>query len=273
MMCLSVLPENMNLLRIYALVARHISIIFRSVPRVMDIFFWPVMDLLILGFLSVYLNSINIGNVNIVAMLIGGVVLWQIVDRAQNAFSTYFLEDVWYRNFLNIFITPLKLSEFFVAGAILSLLRILIVSCVMFLIAILFYKFNILSFGFALVPHVINLFLFGFALAIFINAIIIRFGSSAQVLAFGMAILVQPISAVYYPISALPVWLQYLSRLLPSSYVFESIRSIAAGNSFEPHSFFIAFGLNIFLIALTWWFFAAMFKKVKVMGKLLKVQD
>jgi ABC-2 type transport system permease protein len=263
----------MNLLRIYALVARHVSILLRSIPRVMDIFFWPVMDLLLLGFLSVYLNSINIGEVNIVAILIGGVILWQIVDRAQNAFSTYFLEDVWYRNFLNIFITPLKLSEFFVAGAILSLLRIIIVSLIMFVIALLFYHFNIFTFGLALVPHVLNLFLFGFVLAIFINAIIIRFGSSAQVLAFGMAILVQPISAVYYPVSALPTWLQYISKVLPSSYVFESIRDIAAGGKFEMFSFLIAFGLNVIYISLAWWFFVAMFRKVKKMGKLLKIQD
>lgn len=263
----------MSILRIYALVARHVVILLRSIPRVMDIFFWPVMDLLLLGFLSVYLNSINIGEVNIVAILIGGVILWQIVDRAQNAFSTYFLEDVWYRNFLNIFITPLKLSEFFVAGAILSLLRILIVSLVMFIIALLFYKFNIFTFGLALVPHVLNLFLFGFVLAIFINAIIIRFGSSAQVLAFGMAILVQPVSAVYYPVSALPHWLQYVSNALPSSYVFESMRDIASGGQFETASFLIALGLNVVYLSLAWWFFATMFKKVKMMGKLLKVQD
>ncbi|HYC34228.1 MAG TPA: ABC transporter permease [Candidatus Paceibacterota bacterium] len=263
----------MSALRIYALVARHLTIYLRSIPRVMDIFFWPVMDLLILGFLSIYLNSLDIGNINIVAMLIGGVVLWQIVDRSQNAFSTYFLEDVWYRNFLNIFITPLKLSEFFVAGAILSLIRILIVSLILFLISLFLYKFSIFTFGLALVPYMINLFLFGFSLAIFINAIIIRFGASAQVLAFGMAILVQPVSAVYYPVSALPHWLQYVSYGLPGTYVFESVRNIAAGGAFEWGPFLIALVLNFVYLGLAWWFFTAMFRKVKKLGKLLKVQD
>ncbi len=263
----------MNILRIYALVARHITIYFRSIPRVMDIFFWPVFDLLILGFLSLYLDTLQINNLNIIAVLIGGAILWQIVDRSQNAFSTYFLEDVWYRNFLNIFITPLKLSEFFIAGAILALIRIFIVSCILFLIAYFLYAFNIFQFGLALVPHIINLFLFGFSLAICINAIIIRFGSSAQVLAFGMAILVQPISAVYYPVSALPVVLQYVSYALPSTYVFESIRLIAGGGIFETKAFLTAFVLNLIYLGLTWWFFVSMFKKVKKMGKLLKVQD
>lgn len=262
-----------SLIRIYALVARHITIYFRSIPRVMDIFFWPVFDLLILGFLSVYLNSLSIPNLNIIAVLIGGAVLWQIVDRSQNAFSTYFLEDVWYRNFLNIFITPLRLSEFFVAGAILALIRIVIVSIILFIIAYLLYSFNVLSFGMALVPHVINLFIFGFVLAVFINAIIIRFGSSAQVLAFGMAILVQPLSAVYYPVGALPFVLQYVSYMLPSTYVFESIRSIASGGLFEIESFLFALVLNIIYLGLAAWFFVSMFNKVKRMGKLLKIQD
>lgn len=263
----------MNPTRIHALVARHMSIYLRSVPRVMDIFFWPVFDLLILGFLSMYLSTLNISSINIITMLIGGAILWQIVDRSQNAFSTYFLEDVWYRNFLNIFISPLKMSEFFVAGAILAFLRIIIVSVILFTISFFLYKFNVFEFGIALVPFLINLFLFGFALAIFINAIIIRFGSSAQVLAFGMAILVQPISAVYYPVSALPHVMQYVSFALPSTYVFQSIREIASGGVLNMEYFWIALILNVIYLVLASWFFVKMFSKVKRLGKLLKIQD
>lgn len=263
----------MNPIRIYALVARHVSIYLRSIPRIMDIFFWPVFDLLILGFLSIYLSSLNISSINIITMLIGGAILWQIVDRSQNAFSTYFLEDVWYRNFLNIFITPLKMSEFFIAGAILALFRIIVVSVILFTISFFLYKFNVFELGIALVPFLINLFLFGFSLAIFINAIIIRFGSSAQVLAFGMAILVQPISAVYYPVFALPEVMRYVSFALPSTYVFESIREIASGGAPNIEYFWIALSLNVIYLILTAWFFIKMFSKVKRLGKLLKIQD
>jgi ABC-2 type transport system permease protein len=137
----------------------------------------------------------------------------------------------------------------------------------------LLYHFNILHIGLSLIPLMLNLFIFGFVLAIFINAIIIRFGSSAQVLAFGMAILVQPISAVYYPVSVLPQFLQYVSYLLPSSYVFESLRTISNGGTFDTQMFLTALLLNIIYLFLASWFFVSMFKKVKMMGKLLKIQD
>lgn len=263
----------MNIGRIHALIMRHLYVYTRSIPRLMDLFFWPVMDILILGFLSIYLNSISLADINVVALLLGGAMMWQMTDRAQNALSTYFLEDVWYRNFLNIFVTPLRISEFFLAGAILSIIRIAIVGTIMFFVALFLYKFNVFLFGASLFPYIFNLFLFGLALAIFINAIIIRFGSSAQVLAFGMAILVQPVSAVYYPVEALPKILQYIAYILPSTYVFESMRDVARGGVFEWNTFLISLILNIFYLAITSWFFVFMFKKIKMKGKLLKIQD
>ena len=238
----------------------------------MDIFFWPVMDLLILGFLGIYLSSFDIQGIDIIALLIGAVILWQIVDRSQNAISVYFLEEVWERNFLNIFVTPLKLSEFFLAGVILGVIRICIVGVIMGTLAFLLYHFNLLSFGLVLAPYALNLFLFGLVLALFINGIILRFGSSAQVMAFGMAILAQPVSAVYYPVSSLPSWIQPISYLLPTSYIFESLRALSSGAPFEWGSFFIPLLLNIIYLILVWFFFSAMFKQVKKLGRLLKLQ-
>lgn len=252
---------------------RHLYIYKRSMPRIMDIFFWPVLTLLTWGFFSFYLGSTGGQNVSIASMLLGGVILWQVVDRAQNTISVYFLEDVWHRNFLNIFVTPLKLSEFLFAGAFLAILRIAVMIAFLGFICFFLYAFNIFTIGFSLIPFIFNLFLFGVVLALFINGIVLRFGSSAQVLAFGMAMFIQPISAAFYPVSALPFGLSYVSQLLPVSYVFESMRSVMAGGAIDWNSFYISLGLNVVYLTLMWWFFTSMFKKVKVMGNLLKVQD
>lgn len=260
--------------RIEALVMRHLYVYVRSVPRLMDVFFWPVMDILILGFLSVYLNSITVGGgLNFLALLLGGSILWQIVDRSQNAISTYFLEDVWYRNFINIFITPLTWTEFFIAGAILSVIRVVIVAIILTLISLALYHFSIFYFGAVLPIYFLNLFLFGFVLAVFISAIIIRFGSSAQVLAFGMAILVQPVSAVYYPVAALPIVFQYIAKAIPASYVFEAMRKVTNGGVLVTADWLIPLGLNLFYLVIVSVFFVQMVKKIKIMGKLLKIQD
>lgn len=263
----------MKIHRINALIMRHLYIYKRSLPRLLDVFFWPVMELLTWGFFSFYLGRTGSENLNIATMLLGGVILWQIIDRAQNFISTYFLEDVWHRNFLNIFVTPLKLSEFFLAGVILAMVRLVVMAAFLLILSYLLYAFNIFVLGFSLIPFILNLLLFGITLALFINAVIIRFGSSAQVLAFGISFLIQPISAAFYPVSALPAPLATISGFLPVSYVFESMRKVMAGGPIDWDSFYISLGLNIIYLIIMWLFFTAMFKKVKVMGNLLKVQD
>lgn len=263
----------MNANRINALIMRHLYIYKRSMPRLLDVFFWPVMEVLTWGFFSFYLGRTGSANLDIATMLLGGVILWQIIDRAQNFISTYFLEDVWHRNFLNIFVTPLKLSEFFLAGVILAMIRLVVMVSFLLVISYILYSFSIFKLGFSLVPFIFNLLLFGITLALFINAVIIRFGSSAQVLAFGISFLIQPISAAFYPVSALPAPLAAISGVLPVSYVFESMRSVMAGGAIDWNSFYISLGLNAVYLTLMWWFFTSMFKKVKVMGNLLKVQD
>ncbi len=245
----------------------------RSLPRFMDIFFWPVMTLLTWGFFSVYLGKLNLGNINIISVLLGAVVFWEIVQMSQQAVSVYFLEDVWEKNFLNIFVTPLTLGEFFAATAILAIIKIIITAAVLLTVAYFSYHYSIFTLGFAVIPYALNLFIFGMVIAIFINAIILRFGTSAQVLAFGVILILQPLSAVFYPVTALPSFIQPISRILPTTYVFEAMRATLAGGVFDTTSFLLALGLNIFYFIVVCFFFSTMFKIVKRKGILLKVQN
>ncbi len=264
----------MNIGRINAIVMRHLYLYKgRSLPRFLDIFFWPVITLLTWGFLSVYLQKSNLSHVNFISVILGAVVFWEITQRAQQSISIYFLEDVWEKNFLNIFVTPLRLSEFFVASLLLGLIRILIILVVMFVVALALYNYNIFSLGFAFVPYVGNLFLFGVAIALFINAVILRFGTSAQVLAFGIIFVIQPISAVFYPISSLPAWIHPFSYMIPASHIFEAMRYTLATGLFATDYFWYATVLNVGYLALAWMFFNAMFRSVKKKGLLLKVQS
>ncbi len=264
----------MNAGRIKAIIIRHLYLYKgRSLPRFMDIFFWPVMTLLTWGFFSVYLNKFNLSNVNFFSVLLGAVVFWEVVQTSQQAVSVYFLEDVWEKNFLNIFVTPLTLGEFFVATAILAIIKLCITCSVLFIVAFLFYHYSVFSLGFAFIPYVINLFAFGMTVAVFINGIILRFGTSAQVLAFGIILILQPLSAVFYPVSALPGFLHPISYALPITYVFESMRATIAGMPFDFHSFWISALLNIVYFTAACLFFRGMFLSVKRKGILLKVQN
>ncbi len=257
--------------RIKAMVIRQLYLYPRSFPRLMDIFFWPILQLLVWGFLSVYLEKLNLNSVNIVSVLLGAVIFWEFFDRSQQAVTITFLEDLWEKNLINLFVTPVKIAEFIASTLGLGAVRIVIQGAVLGVVALFLYHFNIFQFGLYTVPFVLSLLIFGWVLGILVIGVILRFGSNAQVLAFGMIFLMQPFSAVFYPVSALPTALQWLARALPPTYVFEGMRSVIATGTMPLRDLLISFGLDALYLGLIIWFFYSMFKKVKERGLLLKV--
>jgi len=265
--------KYMKFYRIKALIIRQLYLYPRSFPRLMDVFFWPVLELLVWGFLSVYLEKLNLNSVNIASILLGALIFWELLNRSQNAVTIAFLEDVWEKNLLNIFVTPVKLVEFVTSTVFLGLVRIITQGVILGFIAWLLYQFNVFQFGLYTIPFIISLLLFGWILGIFVVAIILRYGTTAQVLAFGIIFLVQPFSAVFYPVSALPTVLQYVAYILPSTYVFEGMRTIIATGTLPLMPMVISFALNVVYLVLVMWFFYAMFRVVKKKGLLLKLDQ
>lgn len=257
--------------RISAMLIRNLYLYKRSLPRLMDVFFWPVLDLLVWGFLSMYLNQLELAKPNLITFLLGGIVFWGFLYASQESVSVAFLEEVWEKNFLNIFVTPLRVGEFLAATVLIGFVRLLLVGSVVGVLAFALYQFNIFQFGFLLVPFAANVLMFGWILAIFITAVILRFGTSAQVLAFGVVFLVQPFSAVFYPISALPASIQWISYLIPTTYVFEGMRSVIMTGALPTRELWLALGMNFVYLALALGLFYWMFRRVKEKGLLLKL--
>jgi len=262
---------NMSFRRINALLFRYLYLYPRSLPRLLDLLFWPVIDLLLWGFLSLYLEKLNLENINILSVLLGAIIFWSLMSRSQEAVTIAFLEDVWEKNLLNVFVTPLKVREFLSATVLLGVIRIVLQGIILGLIALVLYHFNIFQFGFYTLPFVLSLLIFGWVLGLFILGIILRFGTSAQVLAFGFIFLIQPFSAVFYPVSALPAAIQWVAYLFPSTYVFEGMRSVIATGSMPWTDMAFSFGINAVLMAFVLSFFVSMFRKVKEKGLLLKL--
>ena len=258
--------------RINALLIRHLYLYQRSFPRIMDLVYWPVMELLLWGFLSVYIAKMGVGGFNAVTVLLGAVIFWDFLNQSQKSVSIAFLEEIWEKNLLNIFVTPLRLSEFFISTLLVGLVRLILVGIILTALSFLLYRFNLFDLGFALIPFVLNLFLFGWALGLFANAIILRFGTSAQILAWGFLVLIQPFSAVFYPVSALPSFLQGVAYLLPSTYVFEGMRAVFTTGVLSTAPLWGALAANAAYLAFMLWFFVRMFAYVKREGKLLKLE-
>ena len=258
--------------RIWASALHYIYTQKRSIPRTMDILYWPILNILLWGFLSVFLLQQSKGVPNIVAFLLGGLILWQIFSRAQQDISIHFLEDIWNRNLINLFVSPLTNFEYILSFVLMSIVKVILTGIVMGVITLVLYQFNIFTFAWELLPFIINLFFFGWIVGLFIMAMIIRWGTDAQILAFSFAFLLQPFSAVFYPISILPIGAQVIGYLLPSTYVFEGMRTILAGGAFPGNMALLALIFNLGYLVLSILLFRFMFNKVLEKGLLTKLE-
>src|SRR5580700_1078136 len=226
----------MNLRHVRALVLRYTFLYTRSVPRAAEMFFWPVMDLLVWGFITVYLQRLKYQVPSMVTFLLGSMIFWDILFRAQQAVTISFLEDVWARNLLNIFVSPIRVSEFIAATYVVGFVKILVTVTILASLALGLYGWNMFQLiGFPIIPLFANLLLMGWAVGMVTTALIMRWGQSAEALAWGIPFLIQPVAAVFYPLSVLPSWVQVIAKGIPATYVFEGMRYVLSGKGWPTN--------------------------------------
>jgi len=259
--------------RIAAIFLRQIYLYKRSIPRLMGVLYWPVLDLVLWGFITIYLNKYRQGLPSFVSFFLGALILWDLLFRAQQGISISFLEDMWSRNLLNIFVSPISLGEYLFSLMLVSMIKILLTATVSVVLAWLLYSFNIFQIGISLLPFVLNLLILGWVIGIFTTALILRFGQQAEVLAWGVAFLFQPLSAVFYPVSVLPHPVQVIALFVPSSHVFEGMRAVVSGSGFPLRELSWAFLLNIFYLACSIAFFYRIFRTARKNGLLGKIGE
>ncbi len=262
--------------RISAMFLRHVYLYRHSITRLVEIFYWPLLDLLVWGFVSLYLARLSDSGKsapNFLAIFLGALILWDILFRSQQGISVSFLEEVWARNFLNLFVSPLTIGEYLLSLMLVAVFKVVVVFLISAFLAWLLYSFNLFIMGIYLIPFVLNLVVLGWALGILTTGLILRFGQQAEVLAWGVAFLFQPISAVFYPVSVLPKFLQKLAQIIPASYVFEGMRAIIFGKKFPLDKLLAAFSLNVLYLGLSLVFFFKMFREVRARGLLAKMGE
>ncbi|HCA67140.1 MAG: hypothetical protein A2249_01835 [Candidatus Jacksonbacteria bacterium RIFOXYA2_FULL_44_7] len=262
----------MKLHRINAIILHYWYHSKRSLPRVMDVFYWPTMELILWGFVSQFLERTALNAPGVASFLLGGVILWGVFITSQHDVTIAFLEDIWSRNIINLFVSPLTVWEYLLGGIAVGVLKTFVIIGYISALAGLLYHFNLFTLGFSLIPFIANLFLFGIAAGIFISAIIFRYGTETQILAFSLGFLLQPISAVFYPLAILPSFLQFIAWSIPATHVFEGMRGVFAGSGFSALHFWWALVLNLVYLILASIFYARMFRRVRELGLLSKVE-
>lgn len=254
------------------LLIRHIFLYPKSAPRIAEIFYWPIISLVLWGFITRYVNQISaVPGLDIIKLFLGALIFWDLFHRSQQSISISFLEDLWSRNLMNIFTAPVSHWDFIIATIILSLLKLIVLLFVLIPLAYLLYAFNFFSIGLAIIPFMINLMLFSWTMGIIATGIILRFGRQLDIIAWTLPILIQPFSAVFYPVEVLPAPLRVLSFFLPPAHTFEGLRSLLNQGTFEMEQVVIAFLLNIIYLAGIVFVFNFVFKQAREKGLLVRI--
>ncbi len=242
--------------RIGAMVLRHWYLLKSSPPRIIDIVYWPTVQLFMWGFLQTWLADQSGKLAFAGGSLIGAMLLWDVLFRGQIGFNMSFLEELWSRNLGHLMVSPLRAHELLAALAVMSIIRVMIGLIPVTLLAIYYFGFDLMALGLWMVAFFLNLMLTSWAVGMVVCGLLLRYGLGAEHLAWSLIFILLTICCVYYPVSALPTWLQPVALSLAPTYVFEGLRSILIDGVARPELMFVALGLNVlYLVAATVLFF------------------
>jgi ABC-2 type transport system permease protein len=250
----------MRITPISAIVLRQFYLMRGSISRVLPLFIWVAVDIVLWGFMTKYLNTIASPGFDFVPVLLGAVLLWDFFTRVMHGVTMAFFEDVWSRNFLNIFASPMTIAEYLAGLVTASIATSAVGLLVMLVLATAVFGLSFLSYGSALVPFLLVLFLFGIALGIVGCAIVLRLGPSAEWFVWPIPALLSPFAGVFYPVATLPGWMQLFARLLPPSYVFEGMRAIVMGGTVSRSSLAIGGVLAVIDVLVASVFFTRVYR-------------
>ncbi len=262
----------MKLHRINGVMLRHFYEARRNLDRVIDMLYWPVLDVIVWGFFTIYLSKSQGFGGGVIGFLLGATILWGIFFAFQRDMTVGFLDELWSKNLLNLFSTPLTVWEYITGLVVANFIKVVLGFLAASLLAWAFYAFNIFLWLPALLPYILNLLFFGLATGIVMTGLIFRYSTKIQTLAWSFAGLLMPVSCVFYPVGILPPVLRNIAWFLPTMHSFEGMRTILAGGSFSPLHFFWGLGLNVVYFILSILFFKAIFEVTKKKGILVKLE-
>lgn len=222
--------------RIFAIFWRQMLLLKGNPFRPLNLFYFSALELFLWGVLTVYLDRVSGSGFHFVSLVLGAVILSSFMNRVVLGVSASFLEDVWTRNFINLFSSPLSLHEYILGFVAVSIVESLVSVGFIALLAEILLSYHVFSFGLLLIPFAVILFIFGLAVGIVATAVVLRFGPSAEMVIWSIPPLLAPFSAVFYPLSALPPFLQKIGLFIPATHVFEGMRAVVLTGSYDAWS-------------------------------------
>ena len=263
----------MNFNRMHGLFLRHFFLIKSSFPRILDLIYWPSIQIILWGFISKFFSAYSDYYNNTVGIILTCAILYDFLFRSSISFNMLFLEEIWSRNFTNLFIAPMKISEIIISLIFTALIRTLIGLVPAILLTSPLFGISILNLGIPLFFLFLSLYIFGITLGLFVSSGLIRFGPSFENIAWSSLFLLAPLGCIYYPIEILPEFFQILAKGLPLVYIFDETRNILVNNFVNFENILYAFYLNAIylLIGISLFYFS--FSKARKKGSLINMGE
>ncbi len=263
----------MSINRIFGLFLRHFFLIRGSLPRILDLIYWPTIQIILWGFISKFFSTYSDYYNNTVGVILTCAILYDFLFRSSISFNMLFLEEIWSRNFTNLFIAPLKISEIITSLVVTALIRTLIGLVPAILITSPLFGISILKLGMPLFFLFLSLYIFGITLGLFVSSGLLRYGPAFENIAWSSLFLLAPLGCIYYPIEILPEIFQNIARGLPLVYIFEEARSILVTNVVNYENIKNAFMLNILYLVLGIFLFYYSFSQARKKGSLINIGE
>ena len=263
----------MNFSRMYGLFLRHFFLIRSSFPRILDLIYWPSIQIILWGFISKFFSTYSDYYNNTAGVILACAILYDFLFRSSISFNMSFLEEIWSRNFTNLFIAPMKISEIIISLIFTALVRTLIGLVPAILLTSPLFGISILNLGLPLFFLFLCLYIFGITLGLFVSAGLLRFGPSFENIAWSSLFLLAPLGCIYYPIEILPEFFQNIARALPLVYIFEEARSILVDNIVDYKNILYAFYLNSIYLIIGILLFYYSFYEARKKGSLINIGE
>lgn len=258
--------KMINFNRVSAMIYRYYVNMKHTYDRLTDMFYWPAMDLFLWGLTGLYFAKLNSNNPNTIIVILTGLIYWIVIWRTQYEVSINLLTEMWDQNLVNIFASPLRVTEWIISVIIFGFIKMFVSITFSAGLAFLLYQYPVFVYGFFLIPTIISLMITGWAVGFFVAGLLIQYGQRIQTIAWMGVVILAPFSALYYPVSVLPTWAQKVSLIIPSSYAFEGMREILFTGHASYDKLLISFLLNGIYLIFSIWFFISSFNKSKKLG-------
>src|SRR5271156_428714 len=259
----------MKLHRIRSVILRHIYEVRRNANHITYMVYWPVVNIVVWGFFTLYLRHGDALKPGVISCLLGAVILWGLFNSFQRDMAVGFLEELWSRNLVSLFASPLSVSEYVTGLIIVTLAKAVIGLGVGASIAWCFYHYNMFPVFPTLLPFVLNLVLFALTMGIAVTGLIFRYTTKFQAMAWSFAGILMPLSCVFYPLSSLPAFLRPIASILPTTQSFEGMRGAIANGAFSAERFRSGLELNLIYFVFAIFFFRWMFEAARLRGLLV----